>query len=972
MSFGSAFRWAARAVAASFLLWLALELGPARASTGSGDVSVPGVDTSTSTSTFTSTFTSTSTSTGAANNPNSTPHEFVTVGGATYFAANDPANGRELWKSDGTPAGTVMVKDIYPGVTGSGPSNLTGMNGAVYFQANDGSYGWELWKSDGTVTGTVLVKDVNPGPAFASPMVLTAVSNTLYFEANDGAHGYELWKSNGTPGGTLLVRDIFTGANCAVTPCGSFPDQFAGADGRLYFAADDGIHGEEVWVSDGTFTGTRMLADIYTGLCGSESVPCASAPHEFTAVSHTVFFNADSAIGRQLWKTDGTPGGTVLVRQISTATYGIGPAHMADLSGTLIFNVDDGVHGAELWRSDGAYTGTFMLKDIYTGIDSLGSPRSSFPAMMTPGNGVLYFSADDSEGRELWRTDGTANGTWRVADINPGEASSGPELKLFSNGLLFMIADGNNGAGRELWVSDGAAAGTHFVKDIYPNQCINHHPPPTTYPCSAFSDPYTGYAIGFAALPDARAIFRANDGVHGYEPWTSDGTLTGAVLLKDIAVNYTAFVPVVSLAPPSVWLSQSSLTIDTYNWQAGLVTATNPSDPIYPYPRLDAGRVNAKAPRAYATVVLENAYVRVTVLPEIGGRVIRWEDKTTGRLLTYANSVVKPAMTWGYRGWWLGTGGIEWAFPVDEHGLNEYRPWQVALLTGPDWRGVRVWDIESRTGLTIEITLKLFAGRSDLLITPRIANGTGQPRSFQFWINAMLTLSGANSPSSGLRFWVPTSQMKIHSTNDGGLPGPRGLIPWPVYNGRDFSRYTTWNHYAGLFATEWLGAAGAYDESSDQGIVRAYPPQTAQGVKLFCLGDLPSGQYTDDNSRYFEFWGGYNHTFFSEDYAQIQPGQSLSWDETWYPVHGLGGLSWANGELAAFLRNVGGAVTVGLHAAQLAQAHLVLRQLGIDRAEWNVQVAPETPFQTTYAGSGGGWTLQVWQNGLLVATLSEP
>jgi hypothetical protein len=359
------------------------------------------------------------------------------------------------------------------------------------------------------------------------------------------------------------------------------------------------------------------------------------------------------------------------------------------------------------------------------------------------------------------------------------------------------------------------------------------------------------------------------------------------------------------------------------------------------------------------------------VLPAIGGRILRWEDKRTGRLLTYANPVIKPAYQWGYRGWWLATGGVEWAFPVEEHGLNEWRPWQYELMSGPDWRGVRVWDVESRTGMTVEVALRLYAGRSDLSVTPRITNPGSQAKPFQFWINAMLTLSGNNMPSPALHFWVPTGQMMVHSTNDPGLPGPRGLMSWPRYwyaNSfwRDFSEYSTWTKYLGLFATEVQGAAGLYDVAADQGVVRVYPPAVAKGVKLFCLGDIGSAQYTNDDSRYVELWGGYTRTFFAEDYATIQPGQMITWEESWYPVSGIGGLNWANDQMAAALRVSGGTVTVGLYAPAETQARLVLRQGGSMVQAWDISAGPDRPFHAVYAGSGGAWDLQVWQGGTLL------
>ena len=93
------------------------------------------------------------------------------VDGTLYFEASNATDGFELWKSDGTAAGTVMVKDINPGPDGSNPSDLTNVNGTLYFEANDGPNGAELWKSDGTAAGTVMVKDIDPGPTSSDPQI---------------------------------------------------------------------------------------------------------------------------------------------------------------------------------------------------------------------------------------------------------------------------------------------------------------------------------------------------------------------------------------------------------------------------------------------------------------------------------------------------------------------------------------------------------------------------------------------------------------------------------------------------------------------------------------------------------------------------------------------------------------------------------------------------------------------------------
>ena len=150
------------------------------------------------------------------------------VGNTLYFIPNEATHGVELWKSDGTASGTVMVKDINSGSGWGWPSILTPIGNTVYFPATDGINGWEVWKSDGTASGTVMVQDINSGSANSNPHRFIAVGNTLYFRASDGTNGYELWAldpanitglsggggSGSGSGGTTNV----TGATCTVSP----------------------------------------------------------------------------------------------------------------------------------------------------------------------------------------------------------------------------------------------------------------------------------------------------------------------------------------------------------------------------------------------------------------------------------------------------------------------------------------------------------------------------------------------------------------------------------------------------------------------------------------------------------------------------------------------------------------------------------------------------------------------------------
>src|SRR5262249_43368529 len=158
----------------------------------------------------------------------------------------DGVHGNELWKSDGTAVGTVLVKDIFPGTSffgipnSSDPGNLTAVGNTLFFSAGDGINGRELWKSDGTEAGTVLVKDIEPGFGGSGPGNFTAVGNTLYFTARTSANGMELWKSDGTATGTVMVQDINPGF------ASSDPAYLVDFNGTLFFRANDGVNGTEL------------------------------------------------------------------------------------------------------------------------------------------------------------------------------------------------------------------------------------------------------------------------------------------------------------------------------------------------------------------------------------------------------------------------------------------------------------------------------------------------------------------------------------------------------------------------------------------------------------------------------------------------------------------------------------------------------------------------------------------------------
>jgi ELWxxDGT repeat protein len=160
---------------------------------------------------------------------------------------HDGVHGLEPWISNGTTAGTILLKDINTGA-GSGLSTLYPavgapiIRGVAFFAANNGVNGFELWKSNGSAAGTVLVKDIRPGALGSNPLNLTNVNGTLFFSANNGVNGVELWMTNGTPAGTLLVKDIDPGS------ASSNPSFLTNINNTLFFTANDGVHGVEPWV----------------------------------------------------------------------------------------------------------------------------------------------------------------------------------------------------------------------------------------------------------------------------------------------------------------------------------------------------------------------------------------------------------------------------------------------------------------------------------------------------------------------------------------------------------------------------------------------------------------------------------------------------------------------------------------------------------------------------------------------------
>jgi len=375
----------------------------------------------------------------------SNPSNLTSVRGTLFFVATEAATGTELWRSDGTDAGTILVKDITPGPAGSAISSLTSVDGTLFFVVA----GRELWKSDGTPAGTTQVEG-----NFSSIGSLAAVDGTLLFQACNALYGCELWKCPSGGASAYLVRDIAAGS------ASSSPTGLTNVNRTLFFAAAQGTLGTELWKSDGSTAGTVLVKDIYPG------ASLSSYPSNLTGVGNTLFFTAIGGYyGRELFMSDGTEGGTVMVEDLAISYTSFYVEETAAVNGTLFMRAYPENGGAnwndqELWKSDGTEAGTGQVKDIYPG-----EINHSRPSWLTNANGTLYFSATESAyGWALWRSDGTSAGTIALKSVIPTIGSAPSELRNVGGALFFSGYDPLHKS--ELWRTDGTAGGTYLVQDL--------------------------------------------------------------------------------------------------------------------------------------------------------------------------------------------------------------------------------------------------------------------------------------------------------------------------------------------------------------------------------------------------------------------------------------------------------------------------------------------------------------------------
>ncbi|NMO21297.1 hypothetical protein HPC49_40135 [Pyxidicoccus fallax] len=364
------------------------------------------------------------------------PRSLTVLGRWVYFVADDGEHGPELWRTDGTAKRTELVKDIFAGRGGSVPEQLTVVGDTLYFTAITRELGRELWRSNGTARGTVLVRDFAPGEDWVNIEHLTAWDDGLSLVTSRWDRPPVLWRVD-KQGRTFPLFTMGFGTILELEAAGR----------QLFFTADAGTDEADLWV-------TRSTPETATWLRHFPGEPAAY----LTAMEDSVFFVAggegftpgDPLHGAELWTSDGTVRGTRLVRDINPGPKSAfslleSTPQFATTKGVLYFAADDGGHGRELWRSDGTPWGTWMVRDLVPG------EGSGAPEQLSADSGQVFFSAaTPASGREPWSSGGHFWDTKPLRDIAPGTASSNPSHFVRSGWEVFFIANEGT-ADQRLW-----------------------------------------------------------------------------------------------------------------------------------------------------------------------------------------------------------------------------------------------------------------------------------------------------------------------------------------------------------------------------------------------------------------------------------------------------------------------------------------------------------------------------------------
>lgn len=354
----------------------------------------------------------------------------------------------QIWRSDGTASGTSLVFTM-PQTSISNANAWTSDVGAkrnlsitgnlMFFTGYDPANGTELWMTDGTAAGTHIVKDIKPGTGNSAPLAFCKIGTEVFFSCHQNGLERKLWKTDGTEAGTVQVpvaEPFFISDNAVGI-----------ANNKMIFFAHNTVDGYEPYVSDGTAAGTFMLKDIRSG---GNSSPSQTQNLHLSFNSRHCFFVAFNGTANALWRTDGTGSGTIqLTPDAQAVSSGVSGGSYTDIdeSGMWMLDYNGGGSSERLFRSDGSIAGTYLVAQNLSYAQNIKIYRNAL--WMAARNTGAIFNV------EPWRSGGNAASTNKAYDIANSTASSDPYGYFVKNGKLYFFAATSSPAGLNLYEHTG-------------------------------------------------------------------------------------------------------------------------------------------------------------------------------------------------------------------------------------------------------------------------------------------------------------------------------------------------------------------------------------------------------------------------------------------------------------------------------------------------------------------------------------
>jgi len=391
-------------------------------------------------------------------------------------------------------------------------------------------------------------------------------------------------------------------------------------------------------------------------------------------------------------------------------------------------------------------------------------------------------------------------------------------------------------------------------------------------------------------------------------------------------------------------LAETTLVIPQIDYEPAIYYRDGDPYPHIDFSKLDRNRVVEKEQVA---VVLENAYVRLTLLPEMG-RVYALYYKPTGHDELWRNDIVTVGGGVNDTGWWIWIGGVEYTLPGDEHGTTWSTPWSWEVLEdAPVRKTVRMAVEELGTRLQETIDISLYPRRAYYEAAIRIDNPTTDTVHFAHWVNPQWTPGGHNELTDSTEFIIPTERVLIAEKWQPNMgPSPQ------AWAGNRYRFIGGWSKMGDLMADGVKeGFYSAYSHDEEEGIVRVFDKDKTPGVDIWTYGyhttRIPMGSGRP-NKGYVEMWGGTSE-LFPDERRPLPPGASLEWTEWMYPYHGTKGLTYADRELAVNLGldPEGKNVIVGICPSGIWQGPVELWSGDQLLRSWSVSIDPEDPFLET-------------------------